>query len=86
VAFGAIQAIQDVGMRVPDDISVVGFDDVEFASIIRPPLTTIYQPKYETGRAAVEILLRKTAQARSWTPEHRLFEVRLVERQSCKHL
>lgn len=86
IAFGAIRAIQDAGLRVPDDISVMGFDDIELASIIRPPLTTIHQPKYETGRAAVEILLRKTSRAGSWTPEHRLFEVRLVERQSCRHL
>jgi LacI family transcriptional regulator, galactose operon repressor len=86
IAFGAIRAILHAGMHVPDDISVVGFDDVELASIIRPPLTTVHQPKYETGRAAVEILLRRTGGSGSWTPEHRLFEVRLVERQSCKHL
>jgi DNA-binding LacI/PurR family transcriptional regulator len=86
IAFGAIRAIFDAGRRVPDDISVVGFDDVELASIIRPPLTTIHQPKYEMGKAAVEILLRLATRAGSWTPEHRLFEVRMVERQSCKHL
>jgi len=86
IAFGAIRAIFETGLRVPEDISVIGFDDVELASIIRPPLTTIHQPKYDMGRAAVEILLRKAAQSGVWTPEHRLFEVRLVERQSCKRL
>jgi LacI family transcriptional regulator len=86
IAFGAIRAIFEAGISVPDDISVVGFDDVELASIIRPPLTTIHQPKYEMGQAAVEILLRKAAQPGGWAPEHRLFEVKLVERQSCKRL
>jgi len=86
MAFGAIRAVYDAGRCVPDDISVVGFDDVDLASIIRPPLTTIHQPKYEMGRAAAEILLRMATRTGDWTPEHRLFEVRMVERQSCKHL
>lgn len=84
MAFGAIRAIFDAGLRVPEDISVIGFDDVELARNIRPPLTTIQQPKYEMGQAAVEILLRQIAQRDNWTPEHRLLEVKLVERQSCR--
>ena len=42
----------------PDDVSVIGFDNVELSTIVNPPLTTIHQPKYEIGQAAVEILLR----------------------------
>jgi DNA-binding LacI/PurR family transcriptional regulator len=86
MAFGAIRSIFDAGRRVPEDVSVIGFDNVEMAGMIRPPLTTIHQPKYEMGRAAVEILLHRTRQPENSTPEHRVFEVKLVERQSCRNL
>lgn len=86
MAFGAIRAIIESGFRIPDDISVVGFDNVEMASIVMPPLTTIQQPKYEMGRAAVEVLLRYAEQGEMMTPEHRLMEVKLVKRNSCRCL
>jgi LacI family transcriptional regulator len=84
MAFGAIRAVFEAGRRVPEDISVIGFDDVELAGIIRPPLTTIHQPKYEMGWAAVEVLLQQAERPGQWSPEHRLMEVRLVERESCR--
>lgn len=86
MAFGAIRAIIEAGFRIPDDISVVGFDNVEMASIVMPPLTTIQQPKYEMGRAAVEVLLRHSEQGEMMTPEHRFMEVKLVKRDSCRCL
>jgi DNA-binding LacI/PurR family transcriptional regulator len=85
VAFGAMKAIFEAGLRVPDDISLIGFDDVELAAIVHPPLTTIRQPGYEMGRAAVEILLRQ-ADREGVLPEHRIFDVELIERQSCRAL
>lgn len=83
LAFGAMKAIFEAGSRVPEDISLIGFDDVELASIVHPPLTTVRQPAYEMGRAAVGILLK---QAERDTPltEHRVFDVELIERQSCR--
>jgi DNA-binding LacI/PurR family transcriptional regulator len=83
MAFGVIRAITEAGRRIPADISVIGFDDVELSSIVNPPLTTIQQPKYEIGEAAVEILLRHADRKKPRAPEHRVFDVRLVERQSC---
>lgn len=85
IAFGAMRAIFEAGLQVPEDVSLVGFDDVEWSSIVRPALTTIRQPIYEVGREAVEILLRQAA-ANRLIPEHRVFEVELVERQSCRAL
>ena len=82
-AFGALRAIMEAGLRVPDDISVIGFDDVELASVIHPPMTTIHQPKWEMGRAAVEILLSAAEQNPPPLPQHRVLEVELVQRQSC---
>ena len=83
MAFGAIRALMEAGRRIPQDVSVMGFDNVELASIVHPPLTTIHQPKYEIGQAAVEILLRLAGRGEHQGPEHRLFGVELVERQSC---
>ena len=85
IAFGAMKAIFEAGLRVPDDISLVGFDDVELASIVHPPLTTVRQPAYEMGQAAVEILVKQAAREKP-LPEHRVFDVELIERQSCRVL
>ena len=86
MAFGVMRALIDAGRKIPQDISVMGFDNVELASIVHPPLTTIHQPKYEIGQAAVEILLRLTGEDTHRTGEHRLFDVHLVERESCAEL
>jgi LacI family transcriptional regulator len=57
VAFGAIAAIRDAGLRVPDDISVVGFDDIPLAAYFDPPLTSIRLPAHDLGRAVGTALL-----------------------------
>ena len=60
-AFGAIAAIRDAGLGVPDDISVIGFDDVYAAAKFDPPLTTVRQPLQEVARVAVNMLLALVA-------------------------
>lgn len=57
IAIGAIKALQDAGLRVPTDIAVTGFDDIEVAAFISPTLTTLRQPRYEMGVKAAEVLL-----------------------------
>jgi LacI family transcriptional regulator len=83
VAFGALRAAFEGGVRIPQDISVLGFDNVEFAALTRPPLTTIDQPRYGLGQAAVEILLGHIGCEGPWAPEHRMLGVKLIERESC---
>lgn len=56
MAIGAINAAKRAGLRVPDDISVVGFDDIEFAAAYDPPLTTVRQPRRALGRTAASLL------------------------------
>jgi DNA-binding LacI/PurR family transcriptional regulator len=85
VAFGVTKAAIEQGVRVPEDISIVGFDDVEFAALVHPPLTTIRQPKYEIGVAAIDVLLRLSA-GKDRTPEHRVLGVELIERSSVRTL
>lgn len=55
-AFGAIQELSNNGINVPEDVSVIGFDNIEFSSMINPPLTTVNQPAFETGRQACKML------------------------------
>lgn len=59
MAFGAITAFFEGGLRVPGDISVVGFDDIGLASYFNPTLTTVAQPRHEMGQMAVKILLER---------------------------
>jgi len=58
-AMGAIRALRETGLHVPEDVSVVGFDDIQSAAYQNPPLTTVRQPLREMGRAAAEILLKR---------------------------
>jgi LacI family repressor for deo operon, udp, cdd, tsx, nupC, and nupG len=81
MAIGAIQEAKKLGLRVPQDLSIVGFDDIQFAQYCDPPLTTISQPRYEIGRQAMlmmlDLLKGNDIQAGS-----RLLETKLVVRGS----
>lgn len=58
MAFGVIRAAKELGIKIPEELSVVGFDDIFFSSFTDPPLTTIRQLKEELGRMAVELLFK----------------------------
>lgn len=83
MAFGAVRAILEARIRIPLDISIVGFDNVELSTVMHPPLTTIHQPKYEMGKAAIEMLIDFAAHHGTRLPEHRVMGVSLIERDSC---
>jgi DNA-binding LacI/PurR family transcriptional regulator len=59
MAIGAMRAIEESGRRIPDDVAVVGFDDVREASLTAPPLTTVRQPIGDLGRTMAHLLLRR---------------------------
>jgi len=61
MALGALRELKRAGRTVPDDIAVTGFDDVTAARYADPPLTTVYNPLYEMGRTAAELLLAAAA-------------------------
>jgi LacI family transcriptional regulator len=58
MAVGAIRALREAGRRVPQDVSVVGYDDIPVAEYCDPPLTTIRQPMQEVGRVATRLLIQ----------------------------
>jgi len=80
-AIGAIQAARVRGMRVPEDVSIVGFDDVEHATIVTPALTTVRQPLAEMGRTAVS-LLNRLLERQQFETLHVELATRLVVRES----
>lgn len=59
LAAGALRAIAQAGLRVPEDIAVVGFDGTELAEVVSPQLTTVEQPSREIGRTAVTLLMKR---------------------------
>lgn len=61
MAVGAYQALYQAGLRVPQDMAVVGYDDIELARYMTPPLTTIHQPKDELGELAIDVLIHRMA-------------------------
>jgi LacI family transcriptional regulator len=80
VALGAIGGLRERGLRVPDDVSVVGFDDIALAAYVDPPLTTIHVPAHELGLAAGRALLDRIA--RRPVAERTVLPIELVVRGS----
>jgi DNA-binding LacI/PurR family transcriptional regulator len=81
-AFGAIRALHEAGLRVPDDVSVIGFDDVLSAPFSIPSLTTIRQPLREMGKAGAECLLHRINHPKASYPEQVIVQPELVVRES----
>lgn len=82
MTIGAMQAISEAGLRVPDDVALVGFDDFPWADWFSPRLTVIAQPSAEIGTTAARLLLRRIADPDSSPQTHRL-ESSLIHRNSC---
>jgi LacI family transcriptional regulator len=84
MAFGAIDAALDAGLRVPEDISIMGLDDLMFSAHLRPPLTTVAVPKNQLAREAVNLLF-KQIDGEKEIAETPLVQPHLVVRQSTTH-
>ncbi len=72
------------GISIPGDMALVGYDDVEFASVLSTPLTSIRQPKYELGRAAAELLLDEANNPTSHQHQHIMYQPELIVRESSR--
>ena len=82
IAIGAMRAARALGLRIPNDLSVVGFDDIDLAAHVDPPLTTVHQPIRQKGVDAVRLLLAEVEQREAHRPEHIRLETRLIVRGS----
>lgn len=83
-AIGAIRAIKDHGYKVPEDISVIGFDNLEFSSLIDPPLSTVSQPLYDIGVRAVNKLLALINTETMQEPTVEIMSSELIIRRSTR--
>ncbi len=81
-AIGAIRALKDAGLRVPEDVSVVGFDDIQSAAYSTPSLTTVRQPLFEMGQRGAQILLERIASREAPYPAEIVMAPELVVRES----
>jgi LacI family transcriptional regulator len=81
LALGALQAIRDLGLSCPEDVSLIGFDEADWTDVMTPPLSVIAQPENEIGSVACGLLLDRIA-GRERAPVHRKLPVRYVERSS----
>jgi DNA-binding LacI/PurR family transcriptional regulator len=85
LAVGVYQAAKEIGLRIPDDLSVVGFDNTILATIVDPPLTTIAQPIDEMGRQVVDLIIREIEGEKS-TKQRMILPPELIVRESTRAL
>lgn len=82
MTLGALRAFGELGVRVPEDVALVGFDDMPWSGELCPPLTTVAQPTYELGQEAVQLLLRRLSNPHA--PYRTVsLQTRLMVRESC---
>ena len=83
IAMGVINALRDKGLNVPDDVSVMGFNDIYEASIFYPKITTVAQPLYDMGSVSMRILVKRLRNEPS-DQEHFVLPYQIIERDTVK--
>lgn len=86
MAFGVYQAAAEMGIKIPDELSVVGFDNLKFNELLHPKLTTIDQPVYEIGAQAIRMLLKRIVAGKKARNKTVYLEPRLIVRGSSTRL
>ena len=81
MAIGALRGLHDAGLEVPQDVALVGFDDIPTARYVTPPLTTVHAPTQELGERAMDQILKRLDN--ETPPSHQTLETHLVSRASC---
>jgi DNA-binding LacI/PurR family transcriptional regulator len=82
MTLGAFRALHEAGIRIPEEVAVVGFDDMPWATSLNPPLTVVTQPSQEIGSSAADLLLDRIARP-DRAVRHMILETKLVVRASC---
>lgn len=86
VAIGVYRALHELGLRVPDDVSVIGFDDIPLVEFLPVPLTTVHIPKTEMGQVAAQMLIRHVESRTAVPPQKVWLDAELAIRQSTRAL
>ncbi|MFP4199640.1 MAG: LacI family DNA-binding transcriptional regulator [Halanaerobium sp.] len=87
MAIGGLKAIKNMGLQIPQDISIIGIDGIEMAALMDPPITTMAQPAFEMGYQGMEKLIKKLeGQAEDSHSEDIIFKMELIERASTREL
>jgi LacI family transcriptional regulator len=84
LALGLLQQMVRLGLRVPDDLAIVGYDDIEFAEAAAVPLTSVSQPRQLLGRTAAELLLEEARAPETHRHQQVVFAPELVVRASTR--
>lgn len=84
MTIGALHAIHEIGVKVPEHLSIVGFDDLDLADLLAAPLTVVDRPMEEQGVLAIRLLLSRLDGTNAGEPRHVVLETRLIERGSSR--
>jgi LacI family transcriptional regulator len=85
MAMGVLLAIRELGLRCPEDISVVGFDNLDATELFHPPLTTVDQPAFRMGKSAAELLIQRIT-GNTEPPKEIVLETELIRRGSVNRI
>ncbi len=83
MAVGALHALREAGLRIPEDVALAGFDDIPQGSLISPALTVVSQPAYEMGVSAAESLIARLSGKYRGKPRDIVFDTSIIIRESC---
>ncbi len=83
IAVGALHAIRELGLRIPEEVALVSFDDIPQGSLISPALTVISQPAYDMGVAAADSLISRLSGKYRGKPRDIVFDTKFIVRESC---
>jgi len=86
MTYGAMRAIKDAGLRIPEDIAVVCFDAIDFTGLVKPQITSVIQPAEDIGRISGEIIIRKIQDNKIKIFENVTLEPQLLIKESCGYL
>lgn len=86
IAIAALQVLVSAGFAVPDDVSIIGFDDIAWASYMQPGLTTVKQPTNLMAKRAIERIVELVDGTADTQPRHELYDVKIIERETTARL
>ena len=84
LALGLLQTMIQSGVRVPEELAIVGYDDIDFAAAAAVPLTSVRQPRHAIGRTGAELVMAETTDPAGHEHQHVVFTPELVVRQSSR--